>query len=74
VSPSLITVGFGSSFQLLNRGFCFAVMVVVVEEEEEEEEEEAVAAAVGREKEGEEAGKYAWLIKLQAWRNRLPRP
>jgi hypothetical protein len=47
VSPSLITVGFGSSFQLLNRGFCFAVMVLVeeVEEEEEKEEEEGKAAA-----------------------------
>jgi hypothetical protein len=40
VNPSLITVGFGSSFQLLNRGFCFAVV--------EEEEEETVAVAVGR--------------------------
>jgi hypothetical protein len=33
-------------------------------------------AAVGRErkKEGEEVGKHPLLIKLQAWRNGLPRP
>jgi hypothetical protein len=28
----------------------------------------------GERREGEEAGKHALLIKLQAWRNGLPRP
>jgi hypothetical protein len=35
---------------------------------------EKAAAGRGRKKEGEEAGKHALLIKLQAWRNELPRP
>jgi hypothetical protein len=53
VGPSLIAVGFGSSFQLLGRGFSFAMVVE--------------KASVGkREKEGEEAGKHALLTKLLA--------
>jgi hypothetical protein len=31
-----------------------------------------VVVEVEERKEGEEAGKYAWLIKLRAWRDRLP--
>ena len=62
VRPSLMTVGFGSSFQLLSRGFSFrhdgcGVAVVVVEEEEEEEEE--FGRGKKRQKEGVKAGKYA---------------
>jgi hypothetical protein len=37
-------------------------------------EKAAVGRGRRREKEGEEAGKHALLIKLRAWRNGLPRP
>jgi hypothetical protein len=51
VAPSLIVVGFGSSLQLLSRGFRFVMMV-----------EEG--GRWKRDKEGEEEGKHALLIKL----------
>jgi hypothetical protein len=50
VDPSLIAVGFGSSFQLLSRGFSFR----------------HDGGKGGHWKEGEEAGKHAFLIKPQA--------
>ena len=56
VGPSLIAVGFGSSFQLLSRGFSFAIVV----------EKVSVGRGRRREKEGEEAGKHALLTKLLA--------
>jgi hypothetical protein len=52
VRPSLIAVGFGLSFQLLSRGFSFR--------------HGGESGRWKREKEGEEAGKQALLIKLQA--------
>jgi hypothetical protein len=52
VRPSLIAVGFGSSFQLLSRGFLFR-------------HDGGEGGRWEREKEGEEAGKHALLIKLQ---------
>ena len=52
VRPSLIAIGFGSSFQLLSRGFSFR--------------HDREGGRWKREKEGEEAGKHALLIKLQA--------
>jgi hypothetical protein len=48
VRPSLIAVGFGSSFRLLSRGFSFR----------------HDGGEGGRWKEGEEAGKHALLTKL----------
>jgi hypothetical protein len=55
VCPSLIAVGSGSTFQLLNGGFRFAIVV-----------EKATVGRGMRREEGEEAGKHALLIKLQA--------
>jgi hypothetical protein len=72
VRPSIVTVGFGSSFQLLNRGFSFRHDGGVGGGGGGGGEE---AGGCGkREKEGEEAGKHALLIKPWAWRNGLPRP
>jgi hypothetical protein len=53
VDPSPITVGFGSSFQFLSRGFSFR-------------HDGGEAGRWKREKEGEETGKHALLIKLRA--------
>jgi hypothetical protein len=53
VRPSFIAVGFGSSFQLLSRGFSFRY--------------DGGEGGRGKmEKEEEETGKHALLIKLQA--------
>jgi hypothetical protein len=52
VRPSLIAIGFGSSFQLLSRGFSFR-------------HDGGEGGRWEREKEGEEAGMHALLIKLQ---------
>ena len=52
VSSSPIAVGFGSSFQLLSRGFSFR-------------HDGGKGSRWKREKEGEEAGKHALLTKLQ---------
>jgi hypothetical protein len=51
ISLSLITVRFGSSFQLLSRGFSFR-------------HDGGEGGRWKREKEGEETGKHALLIKL----------
>ena len=53
VGPSPVAVGFGSSFQLLSRGFSFR-------------HDGGEDGRWKREKEGEEAGKHALLIKLRA--------
>ena len=53
VRPSLIAVEFGSGFQFLSRGFSFR-------------HDGGEGGRWKREKEGEEAGKHALLIKLQA--------
>jgi hypothetical protein len=65
VGPSLIAVGFGSSFQLLSRGFSFHHNGRGRRPLEEGER---------RRRAEKEVGKHALLIKLQAWRNGLPRP
>jgi hypothetical protein len=72
VGSSLIAVGFGSSFQLLSRGFSFRHNGGG--RRPLEEGERGRGRGRKREKGGEEVGKHALLIKLQAWRNGLPRP
>ena len=61
VRPSLIAVGFGSSFQLLSRGFSFR-------------HDGGEGGRWKREKEGEEAGKHALLIKLRGMTERASTP
>jgi hypothetical protein len=51
VCPTLIAVGFGSSFQLLSRGFSFL--------------HDGREGACSKREKGEEAEKHALLIKLQ---------
>jgi hypothetical protein len=64
VGLSLVTVGFGSSFQLLSCGFSFLG--------------DGGGGGGGgcwkREKEGEEAGKHTLFIQTAGMRNGLPRP